>query len=49
MWLFELWFSRGICPVVGLLGHMTTITILMVLKYHYSGIYHYHYYVMHTM
>ena len=22
MSLFELWFSQGICPVVGLLGHM---------------------------
>ena len=23
MTLFELWFSQGICPVVGFLGHMT--------------------------
>ena len=22
--LFELWFSQGICPVVGLLGHTLT-------------------------
>ena len=22
MTLFELWFSQGICPVVGWLGHM---------------------------
>ena len=25
MCLFELWFSKGICPVVGLLGHMVIL------------------------
>ena len=25
MTLFELWFSQGICPVVGLLGHMVVL------------------------
>ena len=25
MCLFELWFSQGICPVVGLLGHMIVL------------------------
>ena len=30
MSLFELWFSQGICPVVGLLGH--TVVLFLVLK-----------------
>ena len=30
MCLFELWFSQGICPVVGLLGHMVVLVILKV-------------------
>ena len=25
MCLFELWFSRSMCPVVGLLGHMVVL------------------------
>ena len=25
MCLFELWFSQGTCPVVGLLGHMVVL------------------------
>ena len=28
MTLFELWFSRGICPVVGLLGHMVVLLLV---------------------
>ena len=27
MYLFELWFPWGICPVVGLLGHMVVLGI----------------------
>ena len=27
MTLFELWFSQGICPVVGLLGRMVVLFI----------------------
>ena len=30
MCLFELWFSQGICPVVGLLGHM--VVLLLIFK-----------------
>ena len=26
--LFELWFSLGICPVVGLLGHMVVLFLV---------------------
>ena len=26
--LFELWFCQGICPVVGLLGHMVTLFLI---------------------
>ena len=25
MTLFELWFSQGICPIMGLLGHMVVL------------------------
>ena len=25
MFFFQLWFSQGICPVVGLLGHMVVL------------------------
>ena len=25
---FELWFSQGICPVVGLLGHMVVLFLV---------------------
>ena len=32
MCLFELWFSQGICPVVGLLGH-TVILFLVFLRH----------------
>ena len=28
MTLFELWFSQGICPVVGLLGHMVVLFLV---------------------
>ena len=28
MILFELWFSQGICPVVGLLGHMVVLFLV---------------------
>ena len=28
MCLFELWFSQGICPVVGLLGHMVILFLV---------------------
>ena len=28
MCLFELWFSEGICPVVGLLGHMVVLFLV---------------------
>ena len=30
MYLFELWFSWSICPVVGLLGHMVVLGISLV-------------------
>ena len=30
MTLFELWFSQGICPVVGLLGRM--VVLLLIFK-----------------
>ena len=30
MCLFELWFSQGLCPEVGLLGHM--VVLLLVFK-----------------
>ena len=26
---FELWFSQGICPVVGLLGHMVVLILVL--------------------
>ena len=29
MTLFEFWFSQGICPVVGLLGHMVVLFVLL--------------------
>ena len=35
MCLFELWFSLGICPVVGLLGHM--VILFLVFFFLYSG------------
>ena len=25
---FQLWFSQGICPVVGLLGHMVVLFLV---------------------
>ena len=28
MCLFELWFSLGICPVVGLLGHLVVLVLV---------------------
>ena len=28
MCVFELWFSLGICPVVGLLGHMVVLFLV---------------------
>ena len=28
MTLFELWFSQGLCPVVGLLGHMVVLFLV---------------------
>ena len=28
VWVFELWFSLGICPVVGLLGHMVILFLV---------------------
>ena len=27
MCLFQLWFSEGICPIVGLLGHIVVLSI----------------------
>ena len=30
MYIFELWFSLGMCPLVGLLGHM--IVLFLVFK-----------------
>ena len=30
MTLFELWFSQGICPVAGLLGHMVVLFLVWV-------------------
>ena len=30
MCLFELWFSQGICPVVGLLGHMVILFLVFL-------------------
>ena len=34
MCLFELWFSLGICPVVGLLGHMVILFLVFVRNLH---------------
>ena len=31
MTLFELWFSQGICPVVGLLGRMIVLFLVFLL------------------
>ena len=28
MWFYELWFTLGICPVVGLLGHMVILFLV---------------------
>ena len=30
MTLFELWFSQGICPVVGLLGRMVVLSVVFI-------------------
>ena len=30
MHLFQLWFSQGICPVVGLLGHMIVLFLVFL-------------------
>ena len=30
MYLFELWFSWGICPIGGLLGHMVVLGISLI-------------------
>ena len=32
--LFELWFSQGICPVVGLLGHMVVLFLIFLRNLH---------------
>ena len=32
MCLLELWFSQGICPVVGLLGHMVVFVLFFFFK-----------------
>ena len=34
MTLFELWFSQGICPVVGLLGHMVVLFLIFLRNLH---------------
>ena len=34
MCLFELWFSLGICPVVGLLGHMVILFLVFLRNLH---------------
>ena len=34
MTLFELWFSQGICPVVGLLGHMVALFLVFLRDLH---------------
>ena len=31
---FELWFSQGICPVVGLLGHMVVLFFVFLRNGH---------------
>ena len=33
-WLFELWFSQGICPVVELLGHMVVLFLVFLRNLH---------------
>ena len=40
MRLLELWLSQGICPVVGLLGHMADlfrVLWIFTLEYHFNG------------
>ena len=39
MTLFELWFSQGICPVVGLLGHMVVLCLAFFFFNFYLFIY----------
>ena len=34
MTLFELWFSQGICPGVGLLGHMVALFLVFLRSLH---------------
>ena len=34
MSLFELWFSQGICQVVGLLGHMVVLVLVFLRNIH---------------
>ena len=34
MSLFELWFSQGICPAVGLLGHMVVLFLVFLRNLH---------------
>ena len=34
MYLFELWFSQGIWPVVGLLGHVVVLFLVFLRKLH---------------
>ena len=34
MFLFELWLSQGICPVVGLLGHMVILFLVFLRNLH---------------
>ena len=36
--LLELWFSQGICPVVGLLGHMVVLVLFFSFK-EYSSLF----------
>ena len=38
MCLFQLWFSQGICPVVGLLGHMLIIFLVFKRNFILSSI-----------
>ena len=33
MTLLELWFSQGICPVVGLLDHMVILFLVFILQF----------------
>ena len=34
LYLFELWFSLGLCPGMGLLGHMLTLFLVFLWNFH---------------